>query len=150
MEEMNVNKCFEFSRHCFAGLSPGLPDRLPDAVCPAAVLQHVLRPPQHRRETNPAVYRPLAPPPAAPTRPLSSKLCPVAPSLMRSWWIYNTAKKEEEWDCLTEEGNRVKRDGQALTHNTAVLWRDEGLCRCWIGKKVRDCLKEVRGLAILE
>lgn len=48
-------------------LSAGLPHRLPDSVCPAAVLQHVLRPPQQRGETNAAVHRPLAPPAAFPT-----------------------------------------------------------------------------------
>lgn len=42
--------------------SAGLPHRLPDSVCPAAVLQHVLRPPQQLRETNSAVSRPLARP----------------------------------------------------------------------------------------
>lgn len=47
---------------------PGLPDGLPDAVCPAAVLQHVFRPPQQQRETNAAVHRPLAPPHAPGTR----------------------------------------------------------------------------------
>lgn len=39
----------------------GIPNRLPDAVCPAALLQHVLRPPQQHWETNSAVDRPLAP-----------------------------------------------------------------------------------------
>lgn len=42
--------------------SAGLPHRLPDSVCPAAVLQHVLGPPQQLRETNSAVSRPLARP----------------------------------------------------------------------------------------
>lgn len=45
----------------FNFLFPGIPNRLPDAVCPAALLQHVLRPPQQHWETNSAVDRPLAP-----------------------------------------------------------------------------------------
>lgn len=55
---------------------PGLPDGLPDAVCPAAMLQHVFRPPQQQRETNAAVHRPLAPPRAPRTRQTCSLLSP--------------------------------------------------------------------------
>lgn len=47
---------------------PGLPDWLPDAVCPAAMLQHVYRPPQQQWETNPTVHRPLAWPQATQTQ----------------------------------------------------------------------------------
>lgn len=84
-------------------LFAGLPDRLPDPVRPAAVVQHVLRPYQQRRETNPAVYRPLAPPSAAPhhlpsTTPLHLLLWPHHAALMNLqhgknktlsmwWWV---------------------------------------------------------------
>lgn len=66
---MVVGVIFKFISFAF----PGLPDGLPDAVCPAAMLQHVFRPPQQQRETNAAVHRPLAPPRAPPTR----QTCPL-------------------------------------------------------------------------
>lgn len=75
---------------CLPPLAPsaGLPHRLPDSVCPAAVLQHVLRPPQQLRETNSAINRPLARPAAFPTHscsPFSCALPSVDPPFLLSW-----------------------------------------------------------------
>lgn len=76
---------------------PGLPDGLPDAVCPAAMLQHVFRPPQQQWETNAAVHRPLAPPPA-PEHAKHALFCRLTPSTRDTfaviikeswgWWIW--------------------------------------------------------------
>lgn len=82
--------------------SSGLPYRLPDTVRPAAMLQHVLRPPQPSRETNPSVYRPLAPPSAAPAHHLPSS----APSHVPHDEF--TAKEKEK--LIKEEGDGVGRD----------------------------------------
>lgn len=81
MLELKLKKCLSCFPHRIYHLitstvssvsSSGLPYRLPDTVRPAAVLQHVLRPPQPSRETNPSVYRPLASPSAAPAHHLPS------------------------------------------------------------------------------
>lgn len=82
--------------------SSGLPYRLPDTVRPAAVLQHVLRPPQPSRETNPSVYRPLAPPSAAPAHHL--------PSSAPSHDPHNEFTAKEKEKLIKEEGDGVGRD----------------------------------------
>lgn len=64
----------------------GLPYRLPDTVCPAAMLQYVLRPPQQHRETNSTVYRPLAPPSATSTHPLPHLWRPCIPQNADCFW----------------------------------------------------------------
>lgn len=75
----------------------GLPDRLPDTVCPAAMLQRVLKPPQQRWETDPAVYRPLARRPPLPTQPSSCIIkCSSNAITLCSWWIYKMAKRQRK------------------------------------------------------
>lgn len=89
------------------------------------MLQHVLRPPQQRRETNPAVYRPLAPPSAAPAHLLLYLRRPktlLLPHHLRSHDESTTAKEKERqtWADGQRKGNGAKRDGHALTHNSPV------------------------------
>lgn len=81
----------------FNFLFPGIPNRLPDAVCPAALLQHVLRPPQQHWETNSAVYRPLAPQLLFQyiRTPFSSVLSSIGPSFLLPWRICGKRKKVE-------------------------------------------------------
>lgn len=92
---------------------PGLPDGLPDTVCPAAMLQHVLRPPQQHRETNSTVCRPLARrlPLQHIHAPFPNVLSSIAPSLLLTWWIYSIANKKEKklgMMGMAEERNRLK------------------------------------------
>lgn len=85
------------------------------------MLQHVLRPSQHRRETNPAVYRPLVPS-SATAKTLSC--CPITYALMMN--IYDIAKKKRRdklgMTGLAEEGTGVKRDGHALNLKSPVFY----------------------------
>lgn len=56
-----------------------------------------------------------------------------------AWWTKETEFKETDTHL-------------PMTPVSTYLRRDKGLCRCLIKEydEVRDCLKKVRGLAILE
>lgn len=114
----------------------GLPDRLPDTVRPAAVLQYVLRSPQQRRETNPAVYRSLAPPPvclsATPRHHLPSTVPwnpPLSPHhLTLLWRIYNPAKETKKtflgcWSWQRERTGCTLPRTPLFVHTCDGIWR---------------------------
>ena len=130
-------------------LSTGLPDRLPDAVRPAAVLQHVLRPPQQRRADNPAVDRPLAPPP----RPVchsktQSSISPDTLLLPHRLCSHEFTNKKFGMSVLAEGEDGVGRDActypEVLSFCTHVMGGRTLPMTRW------ETAQEVGGLPVLE
>lgn len=147
-------------RPCWRGISnlifcvfffppSGLPDGLPDAVCPAAMLQHVLRAPQQQWETNATVYWPLAG--HLPLQHIHTSsfntLSSVAPSLL-PWWIDNVANKMGEKNGMM--GMAEERKRHALTNNPMFLYTCDGMMDL-LGKRMKptwSCSWRLRALTI--
>lgn len=119
--------------YLLSSVSSGLPDGFFNTICPAAMLQHVLRPHQQRWETNPAVYRLVAVLLVTSIRHLPSTTPWNVPLWLHSHNELKTKKRDE-----------VGRDSCTYPWPPCFLIMDDEHCRCeviWRGKGLLTSLK---------